>query len=105
MRTSQKTLYHCEICDDTYATAKEALACEKKSIEQDRGAKAGDVVIITRGQSTGKKATVTKRWIYNKGWGHYAWERYWHTVGICAEIVDSPYSRQLTFDDYELETA
>ncbi len=102
MKEVKKTFYECEICGAEYATKAGAKECESKPKSQDKGVKLGDIVLITDGQSVGKKAVVTKIWVYDKDWGHYAWERYWHTVGLCADIIGSSASRQLTWDGYEV---
>lgn len=54
------------------------------------------------GDGKGQMAKVTKIFVYSMDWGHYAWKRYWHTVGITADLVESWGSRQLTFDSYEV---
>jgi len=102
MKEIKRVFYECEICGEQYETRAGAKGCESKPKSQDKGVKVGDIVLITDGQSAGKKGKVTKVWVYNKSWGHYAWERYWHTVGLSADIIGSPYSRQLTFDGYEV---
>ncbi len=64
--------------------------------------KVGDTVIITQGDGEGSKAIVESIHIYDKEWGHYAWDRYWHTVGLTAKVVDGWGHRSLTFDSYKL---
>ena len=96
------TLYKCSICDAVYGTEREALNCEKRPRSKDKGVKIGDIILITGGDGTGQKAKVTSIFVYDKSWGHYAWERYWHTVGLSADIIGGYGSRQLTFDDYEV---
>ena len=49
----------------------------------------------------GKRAKVTSVSIVDKDWGHYRWERYWHTVALTADF-DGWGSRMLTFDSYEV---
>ena len=93
--------FKCEICGELYATKKEALSCESRPILQDKGVKVGDVILITKGEGAGSKGKVTDTMIYDKYWGHYAHERYWHTIGLCADIIGGWGSRQLTFDSYE----
>ena len=95
------TSYQCDKCKATFSTEKEALACEKRPITQDKRVKAGDKVIITSGDGAGQLAMVTRTYVITKDWGHYAWERYWHTVGVEADIIDSWGSRGLTFDSYK----
>lgn len=102
MKPIVKTEYQCETCLTTYSTEIEAFKCESMAVREDKGVKVGDVVLITRGDAQGQRARVTRVFVYDKEWGHYAWQRYWHTVGVNADIIGSPYSRQLTFDDYEV---
>ena len=104
MKTIEKKFYKCEICGSEYTTQKEALGCEARPLKQDKGVKKGDIITITKGDGAGKKAKVTRVFVYDKEWGHYAWERYWHTVGLSADLIgkDTWGSRQLTFDDYEV---
>jgi len=105
MEEKQITRYQCEICYQLYDSKEDALECESKPISQDKGAKLGDEIVITKGDGAGQRGIVTSRFIYDKHWGPYAWKRYWHTIGLCADIIDSWGSRQLTFDDYELLNA
>lgn len=102
MKTVTRKFYQCSICDEEYSTKKEALSCESKPVSKDRGVKVGDTVLITGGQSTGKQGKVTRKWIIDKYWGHYAWERYWHTVVLEVDVIDSWGSRMLTFDNYKV---
>lgn len=95
------TMYECSVCGAEYETEKEAASCERKKVTKDKGVKKGDTIKITNGDGTGKYATVEDIFIYSKYWGHYAWKRYWHTVGLNAKLIDDWGSRQLTFDDYE----
>ena len=94
--------YQCEICKHLYKTKEDAFGCEEKPISQDTGVKIGDTVLITDGEGSGEKAKVESRWVVDKHWGHYAWDKYWHTVAIGA-AVDSGGNRLLTFDSYKLE--
>jgi DNA-directed RNA polymerase subunit RPC12/RpoP len=100
METITKTFYKCSTCKQQYGTEKEALDCESKAVSQDKGIKVGDKIKITSGEGAGQTATVKSVFVFDKYWGHYAWERYWHTVGLTADL-DSWGSRQLTFDAYE----
>jgi len=101
MKTKQLTRYTCEICGETYETAEAALLCEARLVSQDKGAKVGDVVLVTEG--AGEKAKVTGVSVCSRLCGHYAWERYWHTVAVTADLVDHWGSRFLMFDSYECE--
>jgi len=98
--TKTTTTYTCEICDTEYCTEKEALDCEKQTITQNKGVKIGDEVMITYGDDTGYKATVTKISICDKYEGHYAWERYWHTPILTADVNGG--TRLLHWDWYEV---
>ena len=96
-------LYQCETCGTNYSTSSEALKCESKPLCQDKGVKLGDIITVTMGDGSWKKAVVERKMVFSKDWGHYAWERYWHTVGLQAKIIDSWGSRQLTFDQYKVD--
>ncbi len=102
MKTELKTEYVCEICGTHYGTAEAALLCESKPVSQDKGVKIGDVVLITSGDGTGKKAKVKARRVLSREYGHYQWERYWHTVSLEADVINSWGTRFLTFDSYEV---
>ena len=99
MKKIIKTHYQCDKCKEVYSDKKDALKCEKQPITMGKSYKIGDKITITKGQSKGKKARITRKFVYDMQWGHYAAERYWHTVGLIAETSDG-WSRQLTFDDY-----
>lgn len=94
--------YECEICKHIYQDEKAAISCESRKVSQDKGVKKDDIILITKGEGTGQKAKVSIVWIYDKYWGHYAYNRYWHTVGLSAQVIGSWVYRQLTFDDYEI---
>lgn len=102
MKTITRKFYKCSICDEEYSTKKEALSCESKPISQDKGVKVGDTILITGGEGARKQAKVTRKYIIDKYWGHHVWKRYWHTVALNADIIDSWGSRMLTFDHYEV---
>lgn len=95
------TRYKCSICSAVYDSKASAEACEAKPISQDKGVKVGDVVRITHGDGAGELATVETVRIVDREWGHYAWERYWHTVELTAKLHKSPGHRHLLFDSYE----
>ena len=101
MKTEQKMEYICEICGSHFGTPDAAKLCETRPISEDKGVKVGDIVLITKGEGQGQQAKVTNRYIVTKDWGHYQWERYWHTVAVNADLIGSWGSRQLTFDSYE----
>ncbi len=101
MKTSTVQRYTCETCGTTYDTEDAARLCESRPVSQDKGAKVGDSIRIIRGEGQGL-AKVENRFIYDRAWGHYAWERYWHTVGLQAKCANGYGHRQLTFDDYEV---
>lgn len=96
--------FKCEICGIVSPSKASAELCESRPISQDKGVKVGDIILITTGEGAGKKGKVEEVFIYDKDWGHVAWERYWHTVGVQAKIIDGFGSRQLKFDDYEVVT-
>lgn len=91
----------CEICKQSYTNAEAALRCEARPVTQNKNAKIGDQVMITQGDGKGTMATVESVIIFDKDWGHYAWERYWHTVGLTAKLNNGTGSRLLTYTDYE----
>jgi hypothetical protein len=99
-RAVPATLYLCEICKRAYQSEAAAKECETRSISEDKGVKVGDRVRVLRGDGVGVLATVESVIVYDREWGHYAWERYWHTIGLIARL-DTWGHRQLTFDDYE----
>lgn len=94
--------FRCAKCRTVYDTQANAERCASRPISQDRGVKVGDVVRITRGDGTGLLAKVDHVMVFNQAWGRYAWDRYWHTVGLSAKLIDHPGSRTLTFDHYEV---
>jgi hypothetical protein len=101
MKTLQKTQYQCETCQAIYDTEAEAVKCESREVTQDRGVKLGDEVLITGGEGKGHRCKVDNITIVTKDWGHYAWERYWHTVAVSGEVIGSWGSRFLPYDSYE----
>lgn len=101
MKTIQIQKYQCDICGALYETAQAAKKCESKPVSEDKGVKVGDMVLITKGEGQGSEATVESRFVFSMEWGHYAWERYWHTVGLTAKVSNSWGHRQLTFDSYD----
>lgn len=100
--TKTVTTYTCTKCEHAYPTLEEAEECESRQITHDKGVKVGDIVRITQGDGKGQKAKVTDINIIDKNWGHYAWERYWHTVSVTAELIEDWGARHLTFDSYEV---
>lgn len=103
MKTKVIEKFECEICGHTYANSATAKKCESRPISHDKGVKIGDKIIIIQGQGQGI-ATVESRRVIDMEWGHYAADRYWHTVGLTAKCDESYGHRSLTFDDYELIT-
>jgi hypothetical protein len=93
--------FRCDICKTLYNTKTEALSCESQPISHDMGIEISDVVLVVTGDRMGEKARVISTWIIDKYWGHYAWERYWHTVGLSVEYIDGHAVRMLTYDDFE----
>jgi signal peptidase I len=98
------TKFRCTTCKHVYDSKEGADRCESKPITQDRGVKVGDVVRITAGDGTGKTATVESVYVVDREWGHYAWERYWHTIALTAKVNDNYGHRVLVFDSYERAT-
>lgn len=90
--------YQCEICGEKYSSMEEARKCESKKILFNKKPKVGDVVRILKGDGTGEEAKVTSTFIFPLNWGP---SKYWHTVGLNVRIMGT-WSRQLTFEDYEL---
>lgn len=95
------TKYECSICGKTYSTLEQATKCESRPVRQDKGVKIGDEVLILNGAGQGKKAKVRRTYVVDMEWGHYAWDRYWHTVSVEADIIGEYGTRNLTFDSYE----
>lgn len=95
-------MYECSICGNKSKSKEGIEKCESRPVSQDKGVKVGDIILITTGEGAGKKGKVTDILIYDQSWGHYAWERYWHTIGLTVDLIDYYGSRQLTFDDYEV---
>lgn len=98
MKVVATTKYECEQCRKQYNTEEAAHDCEALPILDNKGAKVGDFVLITKGEGTGLKAKVTGVYITQPGWGP---NRYNHSVYLTADVVDSWGSRQLGFDSYE----
>ena len=97
----QFTRYRCGVCESSYSTETEASICEARPVTHDRKVAIGDFVTVTGGDGAGKRARVSSVSIIDKDWGHYRWERYWHTVALTADFDDWG-SRMLTFDSYEV---
>lgn len=104
MKTKITTQYVCECCGDVYLTEDAARTCEKKPISKGKGVSVGDIVLVTGGEGAGERAKVTSVSVAGRSFGHYQWERYWHTIVLNADLVDSFGSRVLTFDQYETLT-
>jgi len=96
------TRYKCSKCGALYGSQTDAESCESRPITKDKGAKVGDIVTILNGEGAGQKAKVTNVHVIDREWGHYAWERYWHTVSVTADLVDGYGTRHLTFDSYKV---
>lgn len=92
--------YQCEKCKTWYEKIEAAIQCESEPIKHDHGIQLGDEVQITRGEGSGSIGIVEKIIVFNMEWGHYAWKRYWHTVGLDVKIIGGYGNRLLTFDDY-----
>ena len=81
------SLFKCSICGELYGSEAEAKKCESRPKIEDKGVKIGDIIKIIKGEGAGSRGKVKEIFIYDKSWGHYEWERYWHTVGITADII------------------
>jgi hypothetical protein len=99
--TKVEQTFQCELCQTVYRTEAEAKRCESVPVHEDKGAKVGDIVRVLTGEGKGELAKVTRRTVIDKDWGHYAAKRYWHTVAVDANLINSWGSRFLTFDAYE----
>lgn len=100
MKAIQSQHYKCDICGAVFDTEQQARKCESRPVTQDRGVKVGDVVTVLSGDGAGKKARVDSIRIADCAWGHYAWDRYWHTPVLSAKLLGEWGSRTLTFDAY-----
>ena len=105
MKEVTRIEYRCEVCNSLYTSSEQAIECENRPVTQDKGVKVGDVVRITSGQGVGDLARVKSIFVIDKNWGHYAWERYWHTVAITGDTLERAGQRLLVFDAYELVEA
>lgn len=103
MKEIKITQYQCEICNEIYKEEYQARRCEDWPITNETGVKIGDIVLITGGEGTGQLAKVTHKSICSREYGHYAWEQYWHTPKVCADLLNGMGSRILTFDQYEVK--
>lgn len=101
MEVMQVQRYKCDVCGHVYDDKARAEKCESKPVQHDRGVKVGDTVTITAGEGAGLTGTVERIYVIDREWGHYAWERYWHTVALEAKVNGSYGHRMLTFDNYE----
>jgi hypothetical protein len=91
--------YQCEVCGRVYDDKEDAARCETKPVQNDKGVKVGDGVLITRGDGAGKFAKVTAITVQERGWGP---ANYDHSVALVADVIGSWGSRLLTFDSYEV---
>lgn len=94
--------YQCEICQKIYDHEAQAIKCESRPIQHDRGVKVGDIVKIINGDGKGEKAKVTRIGIFDAEYGHYQADAYHHSVYLLADCIESFGSRQLAFTDYEI---
>lgn len=102
MKIVVKTTYVCELCGASYGSEKEALTCESRLVTQDKHADVGDIVVCTSGEGAGCKAKVIRTGVASMDYGHYYWEKYWHTVYVVAEFLNNTGTRMLLFDDYKV---
>jgi len=96
------TQYACPVCGCQYETNSEAMDCASHPISENRGVGIGDVVRITRGDGRGEFAKVIRVGILSKYYGHYQWEKLWHTIYVEADLIESFGTRMLSFDNYEV---
>lgn len=89
--------YKCEKCGTLYGTAAAAIECEKRPITYD-DVEIGDEVLITGGEGKGSRLKVESKSVLSREWGHYAADRYWHTVSVSGPVIGSWGSQILTFD-------
>ena len=101
MKIKTKELYACEICETEYETDLDAKRCEKRPITHDH-VKIGTKVLVVNGQGAGELATVKRHTVFGQYWGHYAAERYHHTIGLEVQFRNGLW-RTLTFDDYKIQ--
>lgn len=104
MKEIKKTFYQCDVCKSEYKSKNECNLCEAQPITHDKGVKIGHIVKILGGDGAGKLAEVKRIGVLDKDWGHYARERYHHTVFVEADVIDGWGTRMLTWDDYEPES-
>jgi hypothetical protein len=97
MKTLTIQKYACGICGHAYDSKESALKCESRPVTHD-DVQIGDEVEIATGEGQGQRLKVEEKWIVSMEWGHYAWERYWHTVSCSGPVLGSWGHRQLTFD-------
>lgn len=102
IKKKEVILYICEICNTSYENKEVALKCEQKPITHEKGVKVGDIVKITYGEGKGGLAKVIKTYICNRFEGHYASEKYWHTVALNVDSMNNLGTRCLYYDWYEL---
>lgn len=102
MEAVQITRYRCSTCHHVFGSESAALACESRPVSHNRGVRVGDRVRITAGDGAGSTAIVETVYVIDREWGHYAWERYWHTVALTAKVEGGYGHRMLTFDSYEV---
>lgn len=93
-----KTEYECTVCNARYSTFDSAKRCEDRPVAHDKGVQVGDLVRITHGEGRGSLAKVERVFTISSEWGP---ERYWHTIALTAQVIDSWAHRMLTFDHYE----
>ena len=101
MITITKTFYQCSLCKKEYTDIKEAEECNARSIQNDVGIQVGDIVKVTMGECKGLLGKVTGISIADKYWGHYFWEKYWHTPVYTIEIINKSCCTSATYNGLE----
>lgn len=94
--------FQCEACRHLYPTKTSALKCESRTVRRDQVVNVGDTVKILSGEGCGGLASVESVFVVDMNWGHYSWEKYWHTVAVTARLLNETGHRQLTFDAYKV---
>lgn len=100
MTTKIISKHECVVCNANYPIADEANKCELIPVSQDKGTKAGDIVVITHGFYRGERARVLNTFICSQNW--YS-KHNWHTIGIFVDILGYDRGISLSYDEYKLE--
>lgn len=85
MKTIIIQKFQCELCGTLYDDREIALKCESRPVTHDECG-IGDVVMITQGDGKGLTLRVEEKTVASMEYGHYAWDRYWHTELVSGKI-------------------